>query len=245
MTRIDQLISDTNDEHWIVEHRVALDDYASDASLIEDDEQQRAIWAIETSYPQLLVSGTIYNELLVNAGDPDRFAEPGPLPSDPDVDARTRGVRETRDMSRVRHPSGAAARQPVSPDPEEIAMRSVEVDRVDLRSGTDGLRRSVVRRSRESIAAAGRRVAIDVARMIDPDVDVAPSPSPERCPSCAFLAPCTSMQAGRDAEFTLLTEFRRRGDEELEDAGLRRPDERREQQGWHFAQDEHANLRWS
>ncbi|MEO5884792.1 MAG: hypothetical protein ABIQ58_04670 [Candidatus Limnocylindrales bacterium] len=236
VTRIDQLVSDPNDEHWIVEHRVAFDDFAPDAALIDDDEQQRAIWAIETAYPQLLVSGTIYNELLVHADDPDRFAEPS-------LDAAD--VRETRDMSRVRHPSGAAARQPVSPDPEEIAARSVAVDRVDQRAGTDDVRRSVVRRSRAAIEAAGQRVARDIRQMIDPGVDIAPNPSAERCPPCPFLLPCTTMQAGGDPDLVLLTEFRRRGEEELDDAGLRHSDERREQQGRDPMREDHVNFRWS
>ena len=238
VARIDQLVSDTSDEHWLVEHRVVFDDWPPDDALLDDDEQQRAIWAIETAYPQLLVSGTIYNELLVRADDPDRFAE-----TRAGRDAGS--VRETRDMSRVRHPSGAAARQPVTPDGAAVAERIVEAERIDARSGTDAVRRTVVRRARSSIAAAGRRVGMDVRAMADPGVDVSPNPSPERCPPCPFLAPCTAMNEGRDADSLLLLDYRRRGDEELEDAGLRRSDERRRQQGSRFSHEENANFRWS
>lgn len=243
VTRIDQLISDDSDEHWVVEHRVAFDEFLPDEALVADDEQQRVVWAIETAYPQLLVAGTIYNELLVRSDDPDRFAQAV-------VGASGTEVRETRDMSRVRHPSGAAARYPVTPrakGPDGPADGSdlIATDSITDRAGTDRVRRTVVRRSRGSIAAAGRRVAQDIGFMIDPDVDVSPSPSPQRCPSCPFLAPCEAMQAGRDPDLILLTGFRPRGNEELEDAGLRGSDERREQQGTDYGHPDHANFRWS
>ncbi len=237
--RIDQLVSDPADEHWLVEHRVVYDDWLSDAAVVHDDEQQRVIWAIETAYPQLLVAGTIYNELLVRADDPDRFAVAGAGLSG------ATAVRETRDMSKVRHPSGAAARQPVTPTAKEVADPTVQIDWIDHRAGTDRVRRTVVRRSRASVAAAGRRVARDVALMIDDAVDLSPSPSPERCPTCPFLAPCNMMEDGRDPEFMLLTDYRPRGEEELEDAGLRRSDERREQEGSTFGHEENVNFRWS
>jgi len=102
-----------------------------------------------------------------------------------------------------------------------------------------------VRRARGSIAAAGGRVARDLALMTDDAVDLSPSPSPQRCPTCPFLAPCTAMEAGRDPEFIVLKDYRRRGEEELEDAGLRRSDERSEQLGAGFGQEGHANFRWS
>ncbi|MEJ7697910.1 MAG: hypothetical protein WKF78_15160 [Candidatus Limnocylindrales bacterium] len=43
----------------------------------------------------------------------------------------------------------------------------------------------------------------------------------------------------------LITDFRHRGDEELEDAGLRRSDERSEQRGPDLRPASNINLRWS
>lgn len=238
--RIDQLVSDPGDEQWIVEHRVVFDDWTPDAALLEDDEQLRAIWAIETAFPQLLVAGTIYNELLVRADDPDQFAEPAAAP-----EPGTPPPVESRDMSRVRHPSGAAARQPVTPASKSEPSRSGEADRVTDRIEIDRVRRTVVRRSRASITGAGRRVALDVAAIVDPAIAVPPNPSPDRCPTCPFLAPCTALQEGRDPDLIVLTQYRRRGEEELEDAGLRRSDERRGQQRPGTGHEDHARLRWS
>ena len=135
VTRIDQLISDPNDEHWIIEHRVVFDDWLPDKALLDDDEQQRAIWAIETAFPQVLVAGTIYNELLVRADDPDRFAEAGPATRE------AAAVFETRDMSRVRHPSGAAARRRASRS--RRARRSSRTLRSTPTGSTDAPARSV------------------------------------------------------------------------------------------------------
>jgi len=53
------------------------------------------------------------------------------------------------------------------------------------------------------------------------------------------------MFEGRDPEPILAAAFRRRGEEELEDAGLRRSDERRDQQGSLFANQQNVNFRWS
>ena len=57
VARIDRLISDAADEQWIVDHRIAWDDWATDEVLLEDDEQRRAIWAIQLAYPQLAGRG--------------------------------------------------------------------------------------------------------------------------------------------------------------------------------------------
>ncbi len=238
--RFDQLISDTNDEHWVVDHRVAWDRFAPDEALLDDDEQQRVIWALQVAYPQLLIAGTVYNELLVQPDDPDRFAAGAPGA----VGAHANAL-ETRDMSRVRHPSAMAARLPVSPDADRLARNAVDQDRIAWRGGTEHVRRSIVRQAQPGIVAAGRRVASDVRAMVDPEVSVAPSPSPERCPTCPFLAPCTAMFENRDADLILLTDYRQRGDEELEDAGMRRSDERRALEGPRIASQQHANFRWS
>lgn len=238
-TRIDQLISDQDDESWLQVHRVVWDDWTPDTDLLADDVQQRAIWAMEIAYPQLRIAGTIYNELLVRADDPDRFVGAG-------TGAPGEGRQgETRDMSRVRHPSGFAARQPLSPDAATKAPKAVAVDDIADRRGAEGVRRTVVRRSRGSIQAAGLRLARDVVLMCDPELDVPPNPSPTRCAACTFRRPCDELYAGRDPELMLITDFRHRGDEELEDAGLRRSDERSEQRGPDLRPASNINLRWS
>jgi len=243
VARVDSLVSDSSDELWVLDHRVVWDDWTPDEGLTEDDEQRRAIWALQVAHPQMLVAGTIYNELRVAANDPDRFAATAAAAAGTAEVARQ--ARETRDMTRVRHPSAMAARLPVSPDADRVAHNAVEADGVVWRGGSEHVRRSAVRRAQRSIEASGRRVAADVRLMTDPDIDLTPNPSPERCGACAFLAPSTAMFEGRDPEPILAAAFRRRGEEELEDAGLRRSDERRDQQGSPFANQQNVNFRWS
>lgn len=237
VARVDSLISDPADELWVVDHRVVWDNWTPDDVLTEDDEQRRAIWSVQVAHPQMLVAGTFYNELRVGADDPDRFVAADAVVAS--------GGGETRDMSRVRHPSGMAARLPVSPDADRLARNAVDADRLVWRGGTDHVRRSVVRRAQASIEAAGRGVAGDVRLMTAADVSLAPNPSPERCGACPFLAPSTAMFEGRDSDSILEADFRRRGEEELEDAGLRRSDERRDQQGSRFSHEGNVNFRWS
>ena len=240
VSRFDGLVSDPSDEHWVLEHRVSWDEWQTDEALLDDDEALRTIWALEVAYPQLLVAGTIYNELRVHADDLDRFAG---MPAGP-VRAVAEGHRETRDMGRVRHPS--PVRLPLTPTADEIGRTAVAHDEIAARAGTEHARRTWVRRARGSIDEAGRRIARDVRLMADPAVDVSPNPAPERCAACAFLAPCTAMQEGRDAAELLLLDYRQRTEQELEDAGLRRSDERAaEQAGRGVDHSKNVNFRWS
>ena len=148
-------------------------------------------------------------------------------------------------MTRGRHPSGFAARLPVSPSATDLARQPAGADVIANRIETPWVRRTAVRRAPDTIEAAGRRVAEDVRAMVDPALPVRAQPAPERCAACAFLAPCSALERGEDPTLLLIAGYRRRGDEELEDAGLRRSDERRAQQGRNDVVDDHANLRWS
>ena len=238
--RIDQLVSDPGDEQWIVEHRVVFDDWTPDAALLEDDEQLRAIWAIETAFPQLLVAGTIYNELLVRADDPDRFAEPAAAP-----EPGTPPPVESRDMSRVRHPSGAAARQPVTPASKSEPSRSGEADRVTDRIEIDRVRRTVVRRSRASITGAGRRVALERRRDRRSSDRGPAEPFPRPMPDVPVPRPVYCAAGGPRSRPHRAHAVPAPREEELEDAGLRRSDERRGQQRPGTGHEDHARLRWS
>ncbi|HEY6567094.1 MAG TPA: hypothetical protein VI341_06200 [Actinomycetota bacterium] len=80
-------------------------------------------------------------------------------------------------------------------------------------------RRTRVRLSRAAIALAGEQLARETAEMLDPDLAMYPTPSPD-CASCAFVAPCIEMQAGGDAEGLLERDFRARPPETLEEGRL-------------------------
>jgi hypothetical protein len=239
-SRFDALVSDANDEHWVLDHRVAWDDWASDEALLADDAGVRTIWALEVAYPQLLLAGTIVNELRVARDDLDRFAPGVPKPG------AAAPARDPRDMARVRHP--APVKLPLTPTAEQRDAAAPPRDEVAARAGDEHTRRMWIRRSRDSIAAAGRRVARDAQLMARPDLAAAPNPAPVRCARCAFLEPCAAMQAGYDeqGEGMLLRDYRRRGELELEDAGLRRSDERAADEARRGVdRARHANFRWS
>ena len=65
--RIDGMVSDTNDEYWIVNHRVVYGGFQDLDTLMDDKLGLTHIWGMEFAYPQLWVAGIIYNELLVDA----------------------------------------------------------------------------------------------------------------------------------------------------------------------------------
>ena len=54
----------------------------------------------------------------------------------------------------------------------------------------DGFRRTVVRRSRSEISDAGRHIAEEAIDMSREDLRTYPTPAPEHCATCAFVAPC-------------------------------------------------------
>jgi hypothetical protein len=101
--RIDQLFSDRNDEYWIVDHRLVGEDWEDDDQLLLDTEGLAALWAVELTYPQLRIAGTVYNELRVPA-EPD--AAPGWESTDVPFDERT--------MRRARHVN--TRRSPLTPE---------------------------------------------------------------------------------------------------------------------------------
>jgi hypothetical protein len=59
-------------------------------------------------------------------------------------------------------------------------------------------RRTWVRRTEAEIAQAGRDLASDAVRLLDPAVEIYPTPSPEGCASCHFAPPCQTLYRGED-----------------------------------------------
>ena len=63
LCRLDQLIADTDDEWWVVDHRLSWGSWATDDELLGAQRAIRTLWALETAYPQIHVAGTVHNEL--------------------------------------------------------------------------------------------------------------------------------------------------------------------------------------
>jgi hypothetical protein len=210
--RIDQLIGDPDDEFWVVHNRFVRDRWTDDDTLIDDEIARGHCWALQTAYPQLLVAGTIANELRVDGQmevePPAAFVE-----------------RDRREMNGGRHVN--YHRSPHTPQ-ERLSSPDPAGDRVSDDNIADQLdnglfRRTVVRRSQASIAAAGLRVARDVVEMRRDDLPVPPTFSDAHCPGCTFKAPCDAMEAGHDWQYVLDLRYRQRRDDADDDLERRSP----------------------
>ncbi len=217
LCRLDQLIADPDDEWWVVDHRLSWDAWATDADLLGDLLAVRTLWALETAYPQIHVAGTVYNELLVTESD-----QADPAAVDPQVlDLPPDGAElDRRDMSAgVRHTN--LRRSPLTPEERILGAAFDRPDEIVHREEAQQIRRTWVRRGHGVLHVVGQQIAREVIAMIHPAVAVPPSPSPERCVRCPFLAPCLVMEAGGDATSLLADAYRPRLPEEFDETGLR------------------------
>ena len=212
LCRLDQLIADPDEEWWVVDHRLSWRGWATDEQLLGAKRTVRTLWALETAYPQLHVAGTVHNELLVTA---DVDTDP------PDVDVQE---LDPRDMSGARRIN--LRRSPLTPEERILGAAFDRPDEIAHREEAHEMRRTWVRRGHGELHLVGEEIGREAQAMLDPQVEVGPSPSPEVCGSCAFLAPCLVMEglvveSGADAEPMLAARYRRRLPEEFDETGLR------------------------
>jgi hypothetical protein len=216
LCRLDQLISDDDDEWWVVDHCVRRDGWADDATLLGDLDTVRTWWALEVAYPQVYVVGTVHNELLVTADD-----ERAPAPIDAaGLDVPPDGAElDRRDMSAgARHAN--LRRAPQTPE-ERILWAAVDrPDEIVHREALGPVRRTWIRRGRGDVHDVGFDIAAEATAMLAEDVPVPPSPS-EVCGRCPFLHPCLVIEGGGDPEPVLAASYRPRRADEFDEAGLR------------------------
>jgi hypothetical protein len=209
--RVDLLAGDEHDRYWVVAHRV-VDRFGSDDELLLDEELVAACWAVERFYPGMRVAGTVHNELLAPAG-----------PAPPDAPARRRRFRRPAAGQHQRglpqhEPSGGGRSLPYA---RRGAARARPAGPAAVTSQGDGeFRRTRVPRDRAELAAMGARLAAEALEMVDPGLRVYPSPAPEHCGSCQFVAPCLAMERGGDVRAVLETGYRDRGPERVEPGRL-------------------------
>lgn len=232
--RIDQLIGEPDDEFWVVHNRFVRGGWSDDDTLIDDEIARGHCWALQAAYPQLLLAGTITNELRLDgqleAKPPTVFVE-----------------RDKREMNGRRHIN--YHRSPLTPH-ERLSSPDAAGDRVSDDSVADQLdnglfRRTVVRRSQASIAAAGLRIARDVIEMRHDDLPVPPTFSDAHCPTCTFKAPCDAREADGDWRSVLDAGYRQRSgdaDDDLERRSPFRPGRRGDEDS---DESQTVNFRWS
>ena len=209
MGRIDQLISNQDNEDWVVDHRVVRGDWAQPHELLLDPVGLANVWGFGDAYLQLHISGTIYNELLL---DPGR----GTGPSAEELEAIEE--RDRRDMTGVRRVSIRGT--PLTPE-EKAGIVVADETAIVHQEGNDEFRRTYVRRSRASIEAIAAQLGEQTLLMRDPDIPIYAHPSELNCPRCQYLGPCLATNQGDDVDQILATEYRRRDEEEFEEERLR------------------------
>jgi hypothetical protein len=214
--RVDLLAGDERDRYWVVAHRV-VDRFAPAGDLLLDEELVAACWALEQVYPGMRIAGTVHNELLLPTGElagRDRWIvgrRPTPSRFRRRLRRHERGLPQHeasgggRSLPYARR--GARARPPADPAAVDV-------------QGDGTFRRTRVPRDRAELAATGTRLAAEALEMVDPDLRVYPSPAPEHCGSCQFLAPCLAMERGGDVRAVLEADYRDRGPERVEPGRL-------------------------
>ncbi len=207
--RIDLMAIDEHDRYWIVRHRVSAEPFPDTEQLMLDEEEVSACWGWSRFYDGMEMTGTIYNELatVVPESVAPQSRSPRPLADHP-----RGGIRQNEPSGGGRGVS-SLRRMYVKGREEE------SYERVRQMSGP-GFRRTIIRRGRDEVSDAGRRIAEEAMEMVRPGLSTYPNPSPEHCTSCAFLPPCLALNRGRDAESILAQDYRRRPAVELEPGRL-------------------------
>lgn len=192
--RVPMVGGDVNDEYWVILHSV-VHEWAPVESLLLDETAIAASWAWEQTYLGMKVAGTIHNEL-----------RPGSPPGTDVAPKNTRTGRRGRGGYSQNEPSGGGRIVPQAERAGRLERRPDSVER--LRQEVAGpLRRTTIRRSRAEIDAAAAQVGAEVLEMLDTDLAVYPTPSPQHCPGCDFLAPCMTMTEGEDPALDLASRF--------------------------------------
>jgi hypothetical protein len=217
--RVDLLAGDEHDRYWVVAHRL-VDRFGTAEELLLDEELVAACWAMERFYPGIRIAGTLHNELR-RAGLPVGVDQPPPKATPRRSLLRLRRPAQPHPRGIPQHEASGGGRSlPYArrraararpPDPDPVAVASV---------GDGSFRRTRIPRDRAELEAMGARLAAEALDMVDPGLRLYPSPAPEHCGACRFVAPCLAMERGQDAGAVLRAGYRDRGPERVEPGRL-------------------------
>ncbi len=183
--RVAMLAVDGADECWIVVHDV-VSQWQPVEALLLDEAAVAACWTWEQTFLGLDVAGTVHNEI---RSAPLEVAEAAP--------ATTLTGRPGRGGYSQNEPSGGGRLAPQLRRPDRIGRGAAIEERVH-RTTAGVVRRTRIRRSRAEIEVSRQQVGAEVLEMLDPALAIYPTPSPDHCPDCAFVAPCLTMTEGGD-----------------------------------------------
>ena len=193
--RVAMVAADAADEYWVVLHSVGPE-WRDVENLLLDEASIAACWAWEQTYLGMDVAGTIYNELRCAA-----LENLGPAPSE------TRTGRDGRGGYSQNEPSGGGRGLPQAERPERLHSRPATGERV-AQEISGPVRRTSIRRDRAEIDAASQQIGAEVLEMLAPHLALYPTPAPEHCPDCAFVAPCLAIMQACDPTVDLASRFR-------------------------------------
>jgi hypothetical protein len=203
--RVPLLIVDAHDMYWVVEHRLAEGGWAERDELLLAERPVAGAWGWEQFYIGMVIVGTVHNELRV-AGDGWEEGEPG--------EGKAARRPRSRDWARSR----AAGRDPARRAAGSSVIQAGPAEAV-VQEGGGWFRRTWIRRSRAEVEAVAERLCGEVLDMLDPNLALYPSPSPDHCGRCDFLPPCLAMNQGADVQAVLTTGYRRRPDDRPPEEG--------------------------
>lgn len=197
--RIHLLIVDSRDTYWVVEHRLASDGWADRDELLLAERPLSATWGWEHWYLGMEFAGTVHNELRLDGAPSRADDDPG----------ESRPARHPRARDWARSRAAGRAAQAVEDDTDVV-----------VEEGGGWFRRTWIRRTRTEVGGVGARISAEVLDMLDPDLRLYPSPTPEHCGRCDFRAPCLAMNEGTDVEAILGDTYRLRKERGPEEGRL-------------------------
>jgi hypothetical protein len=224
--RVDLLAGDEHDRYWVVAHRL-VDRFGTADELLLDEEPVAACWAMERFYPGMRIAGTVHNELRLDlTGDPTGRPPPWRRRKRLGVGLRPTARRLRPADSPVGHERGLPQHEASGggrslPYARRGAARARPPGPVPVERVGDGtFRRTRILRDRAELEAMGARLAAEALDMVDPGLNLYPSPAPEHCGACRFVAPCLATERGQDVAAVLRAGYRDRGPERVEPGRL-------------------------
>ncbi|MGH3899163.1 MAG: hypothetical protein ACRDTA_13170 [Pseudonocardiaceae bacterium] len=190
--RVDLLAIDSDDAYWLIQHRLVTDGWADHDALQLDEQTIAWCWAWPLFYLGMRITGTVYNEIRADAGEPAAGEPAGP-----------RAVVQQQARHRRMYARGA----------------TVSGERLHA-EGTGTFRRTRIRRGDAELAAAGAGLAAEVSTATNTDLDIYPSPEPSNCARCSYRSPCLALNQSDDATAELASSYRHRPPESVQEGRL-------------------------
>jgi hypothetical protein len=163
------------------------------------------------------IAGTVHNELLLRPANLPVGMDQPPPKAAPSRSLRWRRSRHERGLPQ--HEASGGGRSLPYARRGAARARPADPAAVAVQDGGE-FRRTRILRDPVELAAMGARLATEALEMVDPELALYPSPAPEHCGPCPFVAPCLAMERGEAVQAVLAAAYRDRGPERVESGRL-------------------------